>query len=90
MLSREPFAAVTTVMGFWFCLRHDHRLLVLNLLLNLRLLDHLHLLLVGLYLNLLLVLLHLCLLVRRTLWLYRLLYHLTGGGDNLYLIDSGE
>lgn len=88
MLSRESFATVTAVVGFGFRLRNHHRLLVLYLLLYLWLLDNLHLLLVCcLDLHLLvgcLVLLHLYLLVRRALWLYRLLNHLTRGGDYLY------
>lgn len=94
MFSRESFATVATVVGFGFRLCHHHRLLVLYLLLYLRLLNNLHLLLVlCLDLHLLvgcLVLLHLNLLVRRALRLYRLLNHLTRGGDYLYLIDSRE
>lgn len=78
---------MSAVMRFGFRLRNHHRLLVLYLLLH-RLLNNLHLLLVRLLLHLLLLLvlldLLLLLLLGRALWLYGLLYHLPGGGDNLY------
>lgn len=92
MFSRESFSAVAAIVGFGFRLRDHDRLLVLYLLNLRRLLNNLYLLLGLLVLHLLglLVLLHLDLLLRRALRLQRLLYHLTRGGDNLYLVDSWE
>lgn len=92
VFSRESFSAVAAIVGFGFRLCHHDRLLVLYLLDLRRLLNNLYLLLGLLVLHLLglLVLLYLDLLLRRALRLQRLLYHLTRGGDNLYLVDSWE
>lgn len=91
MLSSESFATVSAVVGFGLRLRDHNGLLVLDLLQLLdRLLNNLNLLLMGLSLDLLLLMLHLDLLLWRALRLQRLLYHLTGGGDNLYLVNGWE
>lgn len=92
MLSREALAAVAAVVGFWFRLCNHDSVLLLHLLDLRRLLNDLYLLLGLLVLNLLLCLLvlYLNLLLGRALWLQRLLYHLSGGCDNLYLINSWE
>lgn len=90
MFSRESFATVATIMGLGFRLGDHNR--VLGLYLLDRLLNDLYLLLGLLVLDLLLCLLmlYLHLLLGRALWLQRLLYHLTGGCDYLYLINSRE
>lgn len=92
MFSCEAFAAVATVVGLGFRLC-NHDSVLWHLLDYLRgLLNDLYLLLGLLVLNLLLrlLMLYLDLLLGRALWLQRLLYHLTGGCDNLYLINREQ
>lgn len=85
MFSGESFAAVSAIVGFGLRLRHHNGLLVLDLLQLLDwLLDNLNLLLMGCMSLDLLLMLYLDLLLWWALRLQRLLYHLTGGGDNLY------
>lgn len=92
MFSSKSFAAVSAIMGFGLRLCDHNGLLVLDLLKLLDwLLNNLNLLLVGcLSLDLLLslLMLYLDLLLWWALRLQRLLYHLTGGGDNLYLVNG--
>lgn len=92
MFSSESFAAVTAIVGFGLWLRNNNGLLMLNLLKLLDWLLHdLHLLMCSLCVHLVsLLMLYLYLLLWWTLRLQRLLHHLTGGGDNLYLVNSRE
>lgn len=94
VFSGESFATVAAIVGFGLRLRDHNGLLMLDLLKLLNwLLNNMNLLLMGcLRLDLLLsmLMLYLNLLLRWALRLQRLLYHLTGGGDNLYLVNRWE